>query len=475
MRPVTTAPALGALLLLSACGIDYDVKSNPGGDDLGAGIEVDPERVDFGLLDAGESSAAEITVTNVGTATLLLEGLLLEGSTAFTLTSDHMLDSLEPEESTRFTVTIEGTGDTETGNVVVQSSDPVSPEVDVPLTAGSGPILEWDQDPLSFDSLDVGDSDMKSLTMTNVGSSLLTIEALTLDGDEFEADFPDLPLDLEAGESSSFDVTFHPDSSGSYSGTITANSNADEDNEVALTGGGGSQPVAVCSVDPEEVSSHRDTANWIGEESYDPGGSTITDYNWTLYSQPAGSTATMPSGGSNRRGFVWDLAGEYVGELVVVNAEGVESEPCYATLTAKPGDDFWIELYWAHSGDDMDLHLLAPGGVLETGTDCYFANCTGAGLDWGVRGDDADNPSLDLDDIPGTGPENIRIEDPEDGEYTVVVHDYPTTVYSGSNAVTVSIYIDGVLEWSDTRNISGENTTEEFAVVEFPGGTITTR
>lgn len=88
------------------------------------------------------------------------------------------------------------------------------------------------------------------------------------------------------------------------------------------------------------------------------------------------------------------------------------------------------------------------------------------GLDWGVAGVGIDDPSLDLDDIPGTGPENINIEEPVSGIYTVVVHDYPSTVLMHGNQVTVFIYLDGVLVWGDSRYIVGEDLDVYFAEID---------
>jgi hypothetical protein len=128
------------------------------------------------------------------------------------------------------------------------------------------------------------------------------------------------------------------------------------------------------------------------------------------------------------------------------------------------GEDFWtervvIELTWATEGDDMDLHLLAPDGELNSVTDCYFSNCKAGSttLDWGTEGVTEDNPTLDVDDIAGIGPEVISIAEPSPGSYTIVVHDYPSSVMEEGNSVSIRILLDSELVHSDTRVIIGED------------------
>ena len=55
--------------------------------------------------------------------------------------------------------------------------------------------------------------------------------------------------------------------------------------------GENAKPVAVCEVTPEEIEPHSDSATWIGENSYDPTGATIVEYEWTLIQKPLGSTS----------------------------------------------------------------------------------------------------------------------------------------------------------------------------------------
>jgi len=242
-------------------------------------------------------------------------------------------------------------------------------------------------------------------------------------------------------------------------------------------------PVAVCDVSPNPVSPPFESATWLGVDSYDPEGGSIVGYNWTLVSIPGGSTVSMPSGNdANRSPFVPDMAGNYIGQLVVTSESGLESDPCDVTLNSTPAENLWVEMYWEFPDDDMDLHLVAPGGTYNNlVTDCYYANCTPElewlyDMDWGSSGYEGDDPSLDLDDINGTGPENINILDPQtNGKYTVVVHDYRGStpdVYDANN-VTVNIYLNGSLAWTDTRAISGDNTVNEFAEIDWSTGTVT--
>ena len=66
-------------------------------------------------------------------------------------------------------------------------------------------------------------------------------------------------------------------------------------------------PIALCDATPNPVSPPFESATWIGNSSYDPGGGDIIDYNWELISIPEGSTALMPAGSSNRYPFTPDL------------------------------------------------------------------------------------------------------------------------------------------------------------------------
>jgi hypothetical protein len=233
-------------------------------------------------------------------------------------------------------------------------------------------------------------------------------------------------------------------------------------------------PVADCLVSPNPVQPPFEAAIWDGRGSYSTD-STIEVYNWILESKPTGSATTMPGGNNARRGdFIPDLAGEYVGRLTVTDANGL-SDSCTAILDAVPIENLWIEMYWSEPSDDMDLHLLRNNASLESRNDCYFMNCVGSPLEWGDSGSD-DNPILDLDDIYGVGPENINITEPSSGIYTIVVHDYVGSTYpdfTGQNRVTVNVYIDGTLKWTDTRRISGNGDYVSFAEISWPDGAIT--
>jgi hypothetical protein len=231
-------------------------------------------------------------------------------------------------------------------------------------------------------------------------------------------------------------------------------------------------PSAACAVSPAVVAPPFEEAVLVSTGST-PGDSPIAEYQWSLLSQPDGSAVAVQGDRLTP-----DLGGDYELQLVVVDEDGRESAPCNTELRSAPSQALWIELYWDLSQDDMDLHLLAPGGTLETDTDCYYANCVGGGLDWGVLGDDTDNPSLDLDDVPGTGPENINIDQPSDGVYEVWVHDYRGSNSGGNadpeerNTTTINIWLNGSQAFSLTKHIEGEDVYTPFVEISMPDGRV---
>jgi hypothetical protein len=236
-------------------------------------------------------------------------------------------------------------------------------------------------------------------------------------------------------------------------------------------------PFAVCDVSPNPVTPPFQAATFDGSGSYDPSGQPLAAYKWVLTDKPQGSSATLPFDSANSiPGFYADLAGNYTAQLTVTNQEGL-TDICQVTLESLPTQDLWVEMFWDEI-DDMDLHLLAPGGSFDDwDTDCYFSNCVGGGPDWGVLGDSSDDPSLDLDDINGYGPENINIYNPQSaGTYTVVVHDYSGSAPSdelGPNNVTVKVFLNGSLAWEETRAISGDDTVTPFCSINWGTMTVT--
>ncbi len=338
---------------------------------------------------------------------------------------------------------------------------------------------------LSYNIESVTETQVKTFTITNVGNATLEIQDITLSG---SSDFAILtewwPTAMQASEMVEIEVALTP-SGAEAVGEVLVQSNDVYEPEVVveLYGNSLDVPVAVCEARPDTVEPLVDPVTWWGEDSYDNTGGTLVSWDWTLISAPSGSAVAMPGGGANRTGFYPDLAGEYIGQLIVTNDAGMQSAPCRTTVMSAPDEDMWIEMYWTHSGDDMDLHLIAPGGFYEDGsswdndTDCHWRNCTWSGVNWGSANSTDDDPSLDLDDITGTGPENINIKTPTNGTYTIAVHDYPGSAYEGANPVTINVYLNGVLDWTDTRHISGEDTVTYFAEIAWANsaGTVTPR
>ena len=129
----------------------------------------------------------------------------------------------------------------------------------------------------------------------------------------------------------------------------------------------GEAPVAMCTVNKNPVQPPFETALFDGSASFDPEGREIVAYDWTLSAAPDGNAVALSSRTGQATSLTPQLPGIYRVELSVQNDLGLRSaEPCVIELSATPDEDLWVEMFWSHSDEDMDLHLLRPGGSLET-------------------------------------------------------------------------------------------------------------
>ena len=125
------------------------------------------------------------------------------------------------------------------------------------------------------------------------------------------------------------------------------------------------------------------------------------------------------------------------------------------------------------AGADLDLHFLHPRspGWFCSPWDIYFAN---PNPDWGVPFDAQDDPSLDIDDVNGAGPENINLDEPQNnGIYRVGVHYFNDHGY-GPSFATVRIFIRGMLRFEvPNKRLVGTDAFWDVATIAWPSGHIT--
>lgn len=192
-----------------------------------------------------------------------------------------------------------------------------------------------------------------------------------------------------------------------------------------------------------------------GEQSHDPDGA-VVEWRWRVLQKPAGSgMSILPADAfedGRRATFRPDLLGAYTIELVVVDDDGLESDPVAYSFSVAASSGLLLELTWDRDYTDVDVHLVqeSAGGVFfEEPYDCYFQN---RNPDWGLAGDPVDDPLLPEDIDGGFGPEILGLRAPAPGTYRVWSHYYCDDGFGGTNA-TVKLYYDGALLAEATSNL----------------------
>jgi hypothetical protein len=185
-----------------------------------ATVTLSPSSLIFGTQLKGTTSAAQtVTLTNTGNASLSLTSI--RGSAFFTDTTTCQATLAAGASCTISVSFAPGQNGTVTGSISVSDNASGSPQT-VALS-GSGTIISLSPATVTFASQSVGTSSpAQAITLTNVGSSVLKISSVTMQGAN-PGDFSQTNtcVSVTAGGTCSINVTFKPTVAGTRTASLT--------------------------------------------------------------------------------------------------------------------------------------------------------------------------------------------------------------------------------------------------------------
>jgi hypothetical protein len=370
-----------------------------------------------------------------------------------------------------------------------------------------------------FGPVGVGGIKVCELTVRNVGTRELFFSSTTLEqtrpagsadpaGYRVQGALPSEEQPLAPSGTFTMRVALSPDVLGPYQGTLSIRTNDPDESlvQVPLTGTGSPSPTCTAYVksvngdayevgDNPQIEPLDDIVVAIQGVAPNPE-TTIAACHWEFVGRGEGSNLSFVNPDGCETGFVFDgtkigldVAGKYVLQGQVTDSLGtINTNDCRLEFDAIPTDSLLVQATWGSSPDsDMDLHMIRRNidgqychGSMGSGTptaaqlaepcngansddqDCHFGN---RNINWDGDGSNLSegDPSLDVDDTNGFGPENINIDLALPGSYLFGIANFDG---SPDELNFIRLYLFGQLagEWS--QSLSAE--WFEPGVVHWP-------
>jgi hypothetical protein len=195
----------------------------------------------FGAVQTSSSKTMQETVSNTGGSSVTITQAGITGP-GFTVSGLSLPLTLAAGTRQSFNVIFAPQSASSANGSLTITSDASNSSIAVALsgtgTAASG-VLSASPLSVNFGSVQVGDTSTRSGSFSNTGGSTVTISQVNTSGTGFGVTGLSLPLDLDAGESFTFGITFSPQSAGSASGSIAVVSTASNTlTPITLSGSG---------------------------------------------------------------------------------------------------------------------------------------------------------------------------------------------------------------------------------------------
>lgn len=237
----TAAGAISGNLTITSDGANPTLTIAVTGTGVAPGtLSANPTSLAFGSVQTGSNATLSETLTNTGGVNVIISQANVTGA-GFSISGLTLPATLTPSQTVTFSVKFAPTNaGAVSGNLAIVSDASNSP-TNIPLT-GTGVApgqLTPNPTSLSFGNVVVGNSKNLTETLTNSGGSTVTISAASVSGAGMSLSGISVPVTLNAGQSTTFTVTFAPTAAGAVSGNVTITSNGSNPNlNIGVSGTG---------------------------------------------------------------------------------------------------------------------------------------------------------------------------------------------------------------------------------------------
>jgi len=211
---------------------------------VGSGqLSESPATLNFGSLPIGNNQTLDETLTNVGNSSVTISQATVTGA-GFTLSGWSLPLTLAVGQSTNFNVVFAPQASGTVNGSVTVVSDAINSPLSLAISgAGLAPgSLAANPPSISFSNVQVGNNQSVSETLTNSSGSSVTITQAAPTGSGFSVSGLNLPVTLAAGQGTTFNVVFTPQSAGNVSGNLTVLSNASNPTLIVPLSGSAVEP-----------------------------------------------------------------------------------------------------------------------------------------------------------------------------------------------------------------------------------------
>lgn len=180
-----------------------------------------PNSIDFSSVVLGQKNSQTVKLTNGDTKRIHITNVSIAGA-GLSVTGVTLPLSLDPQASETFNLEFapKSSGPV-TGTLTIESTVPTETFTVKGVGTKAKPRLQTDPASIDFGKIAVKKTTTRQVTVSNTGNSKITVNKVALSGSGFSVS--DLPsqFSLEPLQTTTFQVTFHPQAKGNVKGSLS--------------------------------------------------------------------------------------------------------------------------------------------------------------------------------------------------------------------------------------------------------------